>query len=191
MLSGNSEQQICPLLSLLIIHVSWRLLTRKHVILLTGIHLTHLKKNNNICHLCYHIKLNYVPFFCIVQYILNVRYAIGTYVQVQKELRKKQKKTSIIHIYISTSIQMSRWACDTPALVKGTRHVLRPKGYHDLRSTLADTSGFETRLWPSSSRPIHIYLYIHTQHSYSSASAWRTLSSNGINTLLTFIYKTL
>ena len=109
-------------------------------------HLTRLKKKKKTGFVIRVTVLNQLMSLfslSIVQYILNIRYAIDTYFQVQKEIQKKKKqqqKTNIIHIYISTGLQMSHRPRGTAALVKGMRHVLRPK-----------TVKSDTSLWPSPS----------------------------------------
>lgn len=55
----------------------------------------------------YQTNIN-VPFCSIVQYILNIRYAIDTYIQVQKELGGREHNTHL-HIYMYADVTLSLW----------------------------------------------------------------------------------
>lgn len=128
-------------------------------------------------------------FFRIVQYTLNIRYAIDTYFQVQKELKKTKTKqnghNTHLHIYKYPDVTLTS-GYTSP----GGRHAACFKAKKSSQRWLIQNPPL-TALIMTIEIYIYICIYTHTQHLYHSASAWWTLDSNGINTILMFIYKML
>ena len=81
-------------------------------------HLTRLKKKKKTGFVIRVTVLNQLMSLfslSIVQYILNIRYAIDTYFQVQKEIQKKKKTTTKnkhnthLHIYRFADVTQTSW----------------------------------------------------------------------------------